>query len=203
MPSLLDPFGLWKVGFRIAGWAGTQVQHALVPQRPPLALEAGSSQPVASLGEKMRMLQTRALEQSTGSSRNELFHRILDQIVPDEARILGALSDGSVSAHVNVRGWSRAGLLENAALVGRTANLALPDMTPTYVGHLLSLGLLEVGAEDSALKDEYQILMAESPVLKAIKAGARGPIPARIEKGVVRLSSLGLALWDATAGERP
>ena len=99
-----------------------------------------------------------------------------------------------------MRGWSRAGILDNASLIGRTANLALPRMTPTYVGHLLSLGLLQVGPEESSLKDDYQILMAESPVLKAIKAGGRGPIPARIEKGTIRLSTLGAALWESTMG---
>ena len=78
--------------------------------------------------------------------------------------------------------------------------LTEPRVLWTYVGHLLSLGLLQVGPEEPSLKDDYQILMAESPVLKAIKAGAKGPIPARIEKATVRLSGLGLALWDATSG---
>jgi hypothetical protein len=217
MASLLDPFGLMKrtistlevsakAGIRVAAWAGSQLSEALngTSSRAPLELESPRRpEPVVSpepLRDKMERLQSRALEQTTKGGQTELFHRILDQIVPDEARILSALSDGSVSPLVNVRGWSRAGILENASLVGRTANLALPLMTPTYVGHLLSLGLLQVGPEEPSLKDDYQILMAESPVLKAIKAGAKGPIPARIEKATVRLSGLGLALWDATSG---
>ena len=216
MASLLDPLGLWgraidtlqvsaKVGVRVAGWAGSQLAEALNPQpvRRPLELEGGRPEPTPqpmSLREKMEQLQTRALEQTTSGSQTELFHRILDQIVPDEARIIGALSDGSLSPLVHVRGWSRAGMLDNASLIGRTANLALPRMTPTYVGHLLSLGLLQVGPEESSMKDDYQILMAESPVLKAIKAGARGPIPARIEKATIRLSTLGQALWESSMG---
>jgi hypothetical protein len=216
MASLLDPLGLWgrafdtvqvgaKVGVRVAGWAGAQLVEALNPQpaRRALELEGARPEPAArpvSLREKMEQLQSRALEQTTAGSQTELFHRILDQIVPDEARIIGALSDGSFSPLVHVRGWSRAGILDNASLIGRTANLALPRMTPTYVGHLLSLGLLQVGPEESSLKDDYQILMAEGPVLKAIKAGSRGPIPARIEKGTIRLSTLGAALWESTMG---
>jgi len=216
MASLLDPLGLWgrardtlqvgaKVGVRVASWAGSQVADALNPQqvRRPLELESPRPEPAQrpmSLREKMEQLQSRALEQTTAGGQSELFHRILDQIVPDEARIIGALSDGSLSPLIHVRGWSRAGVLDNASLIGRTANLALPRLTPTYVGHLLSLGLLQVGPEENSLKDDYQILMAESPVLKAIKAGARGPIPARIEKGTIRLSSLGVALWESTMG---
>jgi hypothetical protein len=113
MASLLDPLGLWgrafdtvqvgaKVGVRVAGWAGTHLVEALNPQqaRRPLELEDARPEPVArpmSLREKMEQLQSRALEQTTAGSQTELFHRILDQIVPDEARIIGALSDGSFS----------------------------------------------------------------------------------------------------------
>lgn len=159
----------------------------------------------AALEAKMSGLLARALGQSTSEGKDELFHRILDQIVPDEARIISALSDGSTSPLVSVHALSRAGLLgealiENASLVGRTANVALPALTPTYVGHLLALGLLETGPEDTDLKDEYQILLADSAVLAAIRAGSRGPLPARVEKRTVRLSALGQALWAASMG---
>jgi Abortive infection alpha len=105
-----------------------------------------------SLSSKMSRLLDRALDQSTSSSQVELFHHILDQLVADEARIIGALSDGSASPLVNVhdgvrRGVAGRAVLENASLIGRTANLALPAMVPTYVGHLLSLGLVEIGPE--------------------------------------------------------
>lgn len=197
MVSLIDPFGLLPRAARTLrfglGLAGRVVS-------PPRELAA----PSRSLHDKMDDLQRRALEHSTTSSQTELFHRILDQIVPDEARILGALSDGSTSPLVHVRALTATGagpvLLQNASLVGRTANLALTNLTPMYVGHLLALGLVEVGPEDTAFKDEYQILTAESDVLAAIKAGSRGMIPARVEKHTLRLSALGLALWQAAGG---
>lgn len=158
------------------------------------------------LGAKLDRLLSRALAQSTTSGQEELFHRILDQIVPDEARMISALSDGSSSPLVSVHALTRAGLMgealiENASLVGRTANVALPAMTPTYVGHLLALGLVEVGPEDDDLKDEYQILLADSDVLKAIRNGSRGPLPARVERRTVRLSPLGQSLWRAAMGD--
>jgi hypothetical protein len=106
---------------------------------------------------------------------------------------------------VSVHALNRAGLLgealiENASLVGRTANVALPALTPTYVGHLLALGLLQTGPEDEGLKDEYQILLADSDVLRAIRQGSLGPVPARVERRTVRLSSLGQSLWAAASG---
>ncbi len=101
-----------------------------------------------NLGSKMRGLLDRALDQSTSSSQLELFNHILDQLVADEARIISALSDGSASPLVTVHEWTRRrvqgrAVLENASLIGRTANVALPAMVPTYVSHLLSLGLVE------------------------------------------------------------
>lgn len=217
MASLLDPLGLLpragqavRTGLKVAGWTERQVMGALrsrLDASAPLAINAAqtvASSP-ASVQTKMSSLLDSALSQSSATSRQMLFHKILDQIVPDEARILGALSDGSASPLLHVYGRTRAGLvgevvLENFSLIGKTANLGLPQLTPTYVSHLLSLGLLETGPEDPTLKDEYEILAADITVLKAIKQAARGPIPARIDKYTLRLSGLGIELWQATMG---
>lgn len=208
MRSPLDPFGLWGATFgvvrTVAGTVITALAGEPITSTTP-ATEPGTPATDTGLDAKMHALLSRALGQSTASGQDELFHRILDQIVPDEARMISALSDGSVSPLVSVHALTRAGLLgealiENASLVGRTANVALPALTPTYVGHLLALGLLETGPEDDTLKDEYQILLADTAVLRAIRLGSRGPLPARVEKRTVRLSALGLALWAAAMG---
>ncbi|MGB9225436.1 Abi-alpha family protein [Mycobacterium sp.] len=115
---------------------------------PPPARELPASPepaPAPSLSSKMRTLLDRALDQSTSGSQVELFHHILDQLVADEARILGALSDGSSSPAVNIYDWTRRrtqgrAVLENASLIGRNANVALPEMVPTYVSHLVNVG---------------------------------------------------------------
>jgi len=221
--SLFDPFGLLvpttrtlvKTSAQVVTWTERQVLGALrarldvaAPPRPPLAIAAGSEGTAAEpLRAKMDRLLDRALEQSTRSGRQELFNKIIDQLVPDEARIIGALSDGSVSPmlHVFARTISGIGgdpILENASLVGKMANVSLPQMTPVYVSHLLSLGLIETGPEDPQLKDDYQILGADSAVLRALKKGKRGPLEAKVEKFTIRLSVLGRDLWAAaTAGE--
>ena len=217
MASLLDPLGLLpragqavRTSLKVAGWTERQVMSALrsrLDNAAPLAISAAStvaSSP-ASVQAKMSSLLDSALAQSSATSRQMLFHKILDQIVPDEARILGALSDGSASPLLHVYGRTRAGLvgevvLENFSLIGKTANLGLPQLTPTYVSHLLALGLLETGPEDSSMKAEYEILAADITVLKAIKQAARGPIPARIDRFTLRLSGLGIELWHATMG---
>ena len=191
-------FGLIRSGMKITDPPATT--ETVVP--PPPQEEAPEG-----LDAKMRGLLGRAVEQSSTSSRQELFHKILDQIVPDEARIVSALSDGSASPLLNVYARTRAGLvgevvLENMSLIGKTANLALPHLTPMYVSHLLSLGLVESGPEDTSMKDEYEILAADTAVLQAIKDASRGPIPAPVERYTLRLSGLGLELWAATNSSR-
>jgi hypothetical protein len=218
MASRLDPLGLLpragsavRTSLKVAGWTERQVMGVLrsrLDAGAPRALSAASavaSSP-ASVQSKMSSLLDSALSQSSAASRQMLFHKILDQILPDEARIIGALSDGSASPLLHVYARTRAGLvgevvLENFSLIGKTANLGLPQLTPTYVSHLLALGLLETGPEDPVLKAEYEILAADITVLKAIKQASRGPIPARIDKYTLRLSGLGLELWAATMGQ--
>ncbi|MEJ9077066.1 MULTISPECIES: Abi-alpha family protein [Gordonia] len=168
------------------------------PQRA--ALEPA---PAQQLTERMNGLLDQALNQGTAASRLELFTRILGQLVADEARIVGALSDGTVSPLINVisRTSSRSPVLENAALIGRTANLALPEMVPAYVTNLLNLGLLEVGPEDPDLKVDYEVLAAETMVLKAIKSSSVGPVGPRVERRTLRLSSLGMDLWTTAMAD--
>lgn len=215
--SLPDPFGLLSLtgqavitSRNLAGWAERQLMRALrsrLDAAGPKELSTAStpSSSPASMQARMSGLLDSALSQSSAASRQVLFHKILDQIVPDEARIIGALSDGCTSPMLHVHGRARTGLigevvLENFSLIGKTANLGLPEITPTYVSHLLAMGLLETGPEDLALKEEYEILAADVTVLNAIKQAARGPIPAHIDRHSLRLSSLGLEFWSATMG---
>jgi len=196
----------------VTRWTESQLRDRLDDIVPPASEPKPTSTPASppapepagqSLSAKMGELLDRALDQSTRGSQVELFHHILDQLVADEARIIGALSDGSASPLVNVHAWARPrvpgrAVLENASLIGRSANLGLPGMVPTYVGHLLSLGLLETGPEDPDLKMDYEVLMAESMVLQAVKSASRGPLTAKVDKLTLRLSGLGQSFWAAT-----
>ncbi|MCX8560209.1 Abi-alpha family protein [Mycolicibacterium mucogenicum] len=227
MAQSFDPFGLVgravdaaRLGLDVYSWTEQQIVGALrkglnelepedtdddivsaADTSAPRSSSANSAAGEESLNSKMSQLLNRALDQNTAGSQTELYHHLLDQLVADEARIVGALSDGSVSPLVNVYDRTRKPVLENAALVGRTANVALPQMTPQYIGHLLALRLVEIGPEDSALKTDYEVLMAETIVLNAIKAASKGPLPAKVEKLTLTLSPLGRSLWAAATAE--
>ncbi|MDG4667744.1 Abi-alpha family protein [Mycobacterium sp. 236(2023)] len=224
MPNPYDPRGLInhaigaaRAGLNAYSWTEKQVVGALrqgldalddkdgakAAEQDDTGAEPEAQGPdPASLSGKMTQLLGRALDQNTSGSQAELYHHLLDQLVADEARILGALSDGSSSPVVSVFGWMQSrtpgrAVLENASLIGRTANVALPHMVSQYVSHLRSLGLVEIGPEDPDLGTEYEVLLAETAVLAAIKSATRGPVPAKVEKFTLSLSPLGKALWQA------
>jgi hypothetical protein len=202
-----------RVGLGVAGWwerqtmslLASRIDHARLERASPDRALASSSHGRADpqeLGPRMRALLDQALANTPADTSLDLYHRILDQLSPDEARIIGALSDGHASPLLHVRPMSPAGILgeptlENASLIGKMANVSLPQLTPQYVTHLLALGLVQVGSERASLKDDYQILMADPGVLKASRKAARGPIAPRYEKHTLRLSPLGRALWAA------
>lgn len=212
VPKWFDPLGLTdravdaaKTGLKLATWGEEQVATYVKNRLESIDANPRPIQPVQSessahesLHTKLGRLLDRALDQSTSGSQQELYHRLLDQLVADEARIIGALSDGASSPLVNVYSRSRNQVvLQNACLIGRTANVALPQMVPQYVDHLLSLGLVETGPEDSSRKSDYEVLMAEPMVLKAVKGASKGPLLARTEKLSLSLSALGKGLWAA------
>lgn len=155
-----------------------------------------------TLAEAMERMLRRSMDQTPSDSRRSLFEHLVRELVPDEARILAALADGSSYPllDVAVAPLGKAGrvVLRNASNVGRAAGVAAPSLVPTYVTHLLQLGLAETAEEDSALHDEYQILLTEAEVkdahAEAAKAAWRG---ARIVRGTLQISALGRDFWAA------
>src|SRR5690348_17302782 len=129
MPKPYDPrellshaVGAVRVGLDVYSWTEKQIVEALrhsldaldgtdsTPTTTPSAAEVDTSADTTrsspdSLGGKLNHLLERALDQNTRGSRTEFFHRLLDQLVADEARILGALSDGSRSPVVTISVW--------------------------------------------------------------------------------------------------
>jgi hypothetical protein len=187
---------------------------AAPPQAPPSA-QPGVISPAAlldpatalrNLGDTMNALLRRSMDDTPDVSRKLLYANLLRELVPDEARILSALSDGSVYPMVHVAepgvGTFQKRLLENASSVGRAAGVALPHRTSLYVSHLRRLGLVESRPEDTTLRDEYEILLTEPYVRAVIMSTGFGPLQARIVRRTLGMSDLGRELWEATQGDR-
>ena len=167
---------------------------------------AASSMPLQAAGAKLRALLLVADEQDEEGGRAALLLRAVDQLVPDEARILrllGATTPSQPAAplvHIfSLTGTGLPGepLLENASTVGRAAGVSLPELTPHYVGRLLELGLVEVGPEDERLVDDYRALLADPAVLAAMSRARDVGVTPRVIRHTLALSQLGHLLCSA------
>ncbi|HEY0640891.1 MAG TPA: Abi-alpha family protein [Pseudonocardiaceae bacterium] len=190
--GLLEPDG---TGARVV--RGTVGEHQVTAVVRPLDEE------VEPLRAAMSELLSRSVEQTREQSEQQLFAVILRQLVPDEARMLAALSDGSAFPLIHVAARGPLGgikrlVLENASTVGRAAGTQLSRNTPTYVTHLLQLGLVDVDPEDRTLLTQYEILQTDE-LVRAAEAEARldGRGGARIIRQTIRMSEFGRRFWDA------
>jgi hypothetical protein len=172
----------------------------LLPPGGDGAPGAGGSDPGLRLSE----LLERSIEQTPQESERALADVILRELVPDEARILAALADGTAFPLIDVavrRGPAKGDvLLANASSVGRAAGVVLPDRTPAYVAHLLALGLARTGPEQRDLREEYEILLTDARVRAAVEPARSRGGSARAVRRTLRISELGAAVWE---GSRP
>ena len=149
-------------------------------------------------------LLSESVTQTTDQARARLHVLLLEQLVPDEARIVAALSDGTVYPLVHIAARGAMGstgqtLLENASTVGRSAGVALPEHVITYVTHLRLLGLVDIGPERGSLADAYELLMTEGVVQAVHRHGSS----TRVLRRTLTISALGQELWQACQQEMP
>lgn len=169
--------------------------------QPPTGwVDSGTQPPRPWAAQMLGELLERSVDQTKTEARRALYERMLRQLVPDEARILAALSDGSAYPVIDVVlrsavGTVRQRLVENVSSVGREAGVALPGQVHWYVTHLRNLGLIEIGPEDPALADTYDILATEEVVRRAQDSRAGRGNAVKTVRGTLRLSALGWELW--------
>lgn len=166
---------------------------------PARSRQAAAAQTAA---EAMARLMDASLEQSADSARELLALRTVQQLVPDEARILAALADGHASALLHlgagmVVGPATQRWLENLSPVGREAGVALIERTPQYIAHLRNLGLLESGDEDRSLQLKYQLIEADTQVRKACEEIEKSKLRPKFIRRTIRMSEAGKAFWAA------
>ena len=132
---------------------------------------------------------------------------ILAGMVPDEARILSALSDGSTYPLIHVMAAARLGLswhpvLECACSVGRNAGVLWPEMTHAYVQRLRGWSLVETGPEDYKQTTRYEMLETETVVRGALDEIKKGGQRSHVVRRVLKISDLGRRLWAASRVSR-
>lgn len=118
------------------------------------------------------------LERSRDVYDDEVAHpayeRILDELAPDEARILLLLLQGGPQPSVDVRTGGPVGMVSSQlvapglSMIGARAGCRHLDQVPSYLNNLFRLGLVWFSRE--ALRDpmEYQVVEAQPQVLEAM-----------------------------------
>lgn len=153
-------------------------------------------------GEMMRKLLETSAEQTRKEAQAAYYAALVSRLLPDEARILSALSDGSSFPLIQIlsapkMGLSTTNVLDNISSVGRNAGVQWPDMTHGYVQRLLAAGLGEVGPEDPALATRYEMLEADDLVRRTLEQIKKAGNRSLIRRKTLHISELGSNLWEA------
>ncbi|HZZ45525.1 MAG TPA: Abi-alpha family protein [Pseudonocardia sp.] len=202
LPSMTQLDELWS--------ARAKVEEAILRElRDRLALvdaSGGRSDEKGSPATLLDQLLEASIDMDVAASRDQLYLTLLRQLVPDEARILAALSDGTAYPllHVQARNNGHGYLLSNLSSVGRAAGVLLPDAVSTYVLRLRALGLAEEGPADDSLSVQYDILLGE-PLVRQAEQEARtnSRLGAKTVRRTLRISALGKDLWRACRPDDP
>ncbi|MFT4083010.1 MAG: Abi-alpha family protein [Nocardioides sp.] len=109
-------------------------------------------------------------------SGHPAYARILDELAPDEARILLLLLQGGPQPSVDVRTGGPVGLVSSQlvapglSMIGARAGVRYGDRVPAYLNNLFRLGLVWFSKEALRDSEEYQVLEAQPDVLAALHA---------------------------------
>jgi len=132
--------------------------------------------PAAALRERGAELLERSRDVWSVETRHPAYDRILDELAPDEARILVMLLRTGPQPTVDVRTGGPLATV-SSQLVAKGLNMLGPragvrylDQVPSYVNNLDRLGLIWLSRESVSEHQEYQVLEAQPDVLAALKS---------------------------------
>jgi hypothetical protein len=151
------------------------------PARPP-SRNGGSADGHAWSG-SLRERGAELLRQSADVHHDDDCHpaydRILEQIAPDEARILRLMYREGAQAAVDIRTGGPIALVNSQliapglTMIGREAGLRHDERVHAYLNNLERLGLIWFSREPLEEQSAYQVLEAQPEVIEAMETGGR------------------------------
>jgi hypothetical protein len=129
-----------------------------------------------SLQERGAALLERAAEVGQGDDPiHPGFDRIVDQLAPDEARILKLLVNEGPQAIIYVNRAAPLGIgarevARRISLVGREAGCLRPELVPAYLDNLVRLGLVAIRRDPVPDEQAYQVIEAQPEVLEVMSS---------------------------------
>lgn len=123
-------------------------------------------------------LLRRSADVEVDQGSHPAYARILEQMAPDEARILRLLATQGDQPAVDVRSAPLLGLgsqlvAEGLNMTGQEAGVRQVERVPAYLNNLYRLGLIWFSKEPIEDPVRYQVLEAQPEVLGAIKGSGR------------------------------
>lgn len=148
--------------------AGVSLTAVIVPD------ETDAPHRELSLRERGEELLRRSRDVWSQHDAHPAYARILDELAPDEARILLLLLRGGPQPSVDVRTGGPVGMLSSSLvaggmnMIGPRAGVRHLEEVPAYLNNLHRLGLIWFSREQLEDPLEYQVVEAQPDVLEAM-----------------------------------
>jgi hypothetical protein len=146
---------------------------ALVPLLPD-PVESVLPEREPSLRERGEQLLERSRDVWSDEEPHPAYVRILEDLAPDEARILVHMLREGPQPAVDVRTGGPVGLVSSSlvasglTMIGARAGVRYGDEVPAYLNNLFRLGLVWFSSEQVEDPRDYQVLEAQPDVLDAM-----------------------------------
>ena len=134
----------------------------------------GSRDEPPSLRERGAELLERSRDVWNTEEGHPAYARILDELAPDEARILMLLVNQGPQPSVDVRTGGPVGVVSSQLIapglnmIGARAGCRRVDQTPSYLNNLFRLGMVWFSREPLRDPLDYQVVEAQPDVLEAV-----------------------------------
>lgn len=173
----------------------TDAFNSIVPERR----EAPDPQRdhAESLRERGTALLQRAAEvDGDGTAIHPGFDRIIDQLAPDEARILKLLSNDGPQPIVYIHRAAPMGIgardvARRLSLIGREAGCLRPELMPAYIDNLIRLGLIAIRRDPVADEQAYEVVEAQPEVVEALRSVGGTVFRGQVSRRSVHLTDFG------------
>ena len=147
-------------------------------------------------------LLNRSAQVGADDDRHPAFGLILEQLAPDEMRILRALASGGGQAALTVEASGPLGIggrrvARRLSLLAQRAGCRHPERVQLYLDNLLRLGLVQVTDEPFDDEELYELLEAQPEVTEAKDEASSGAAHAKSVRGRIELSELGRWFCEA------
>jgi hypothetical protein len=163
----------------------------------PLATEpAPPPPPDVRLRERGAELLARSADVDYDEPAHPAFERILEELAPDEARILRLLCSSGAQPSVDVReakplGIASQMIASGLTMIGTESGCRYLDRVPAYLNNLYRLGLIWFSREPLEDPLRYQVLEAQPDVIQAL-----GKTRAKTIRRSIRLTPFGEDFCD-------